>query len=252
MFTHRYCIPTCLESRQCMMKTSAPCRLLVMVKIYCTSIGGSSWNKKTPDTHIRPRIHIWAIAVTVKALRGEQEDGAESKSIKEKPRLIKITHEWLCCISIWKAPWRVKDNNGRRGLSKAATEEIFFHWFPVHWKHVEEEKPRANDRYKRERFQEVLYFKNISLIYSARILCSVHLSRQAVAVKEISDFSWVTNLAKNRFIKQDLIFEKDRHFFHPQKALINKLMLSDFFLNIKKKKKNITLTSVSGRRCSLS
>ena len=61
---------TCLDSKQCMMKTSAPCRLLRIVKIYTTAMGPSS-NMKAPNTHIRPSIHIWAIAVTVKALQTE-------------------------------------------------------------------------------------------------------------------------------------------------------------------------------------
>lgn len=56
-----------------MTKTSAPCRLLRMVKIYATAVGPSS-NKKAPNTHIRPRIHIWAMAVTVKALQRDKWD----------------------------------------------------------------------------------------------------------------------------------------------------------------------------------
>lgn len=63
---------TCLDRRQCMTKTRAPCRLLRMVKIYATTMA-SFWNRNAPNTHIRPKIHVWAIAVTVKALgRGQK------------------------------------------------------------------------------------------------------------------------------------------------------------------------------------
>lgn len=62
---------TCLDRRQCMTKTRAPCRLLRMVKMYATTMA-SFWNRKAPNTHISPNIHVWAIAVTVKALGRKQ------------------------------------------------------------------------------------------------------------------------------------------------------------------------------------
>lgn len=59
---------TCFDSKQCMMKTSAPWRLLRIVKIYATAELAASSNRKAPNTHMRPSIHIWAMDVTVKAL----------------------------------------------------------------------------------------------------------------------------------------------------------------------------------------
>lgn len=117
MQTHIYILyPTCLDSRQCMMNTSAPCRLLRRVKMYATT-KESFWNRKAPNTHIRPSMHICAIAVTVKALQRKKEDwgggeGATDRKWKERLTWTQ-THGWLSyCCSIWKPPCRAWRKRG--------------------------------------------------------------------------------------------------------------------------------------------
>lgn len=102
--------PTCLDSKQCMMKTSAPCRLFRIVKIYATTVGPSS-NRKAPNTHIRPSIHICAIAVTVKALQRKREDGGggvrkRATDREWKDRLEKRPNRTMTQLqfSVWKTP----------------------------------------------------------------------------------------------------------------------------------------------------
>lgn len=58
--------------------------------------------------------------------------------------------------------------------------------------YVEAEKPKANDKYKREAKRGTLKKKFLS-VYSVWLLCSIYLSSLAQ----------VTNIAKNPFSKQE-------------------------------------------------
>lgn len=68
--------------------------------MYATA--ASLLNRKAPNTHIRPSIHIWATAVTVKALRTEgrkrQTAKEQRQTEKERKTLSKVTR------SVWKTP----------------------------------------------------------------------------------------------------------------------------------------------------
>lgn len=138
--------------------------------------------------------------------------------------MVKVTHRWLSYyISVWKAPLKVKEHNETCVLGKAATEQIILVHFAVCWMYVEAEKPKANDKYKREIKRGTLKKKFLS-VCSVWLLCSIYLSSLAQ----------VTNLAKNPFSKQEDRNVKKRLFFHRQKVLDYNLMPSDFFSTEKK------------------
>lgn len=152
--------------------------------------------------------------------------------------MVKVTHGWLSYyISVWKAPLKVKEHNETCVLGKAATEQIILVHFAFCWMYVKAEKPKANDKYKREIKRGTLKKKFLS-VCSVWLLCSIYLSSLAE----------VTNLAKNPFSKQEDQNVKKRLFFHRQKLLDYNLMPSDFFLYWKK----TSFSLVSGTWSSLS